>query len=148
MVRLDCGIKGLLLLAIAQAGWAGSFDKEYSDLHEFLISAIPKDGIPAMTNPLFMNAEEATYRDESDVGTQAYVADSDIVLGVFLEGQAKAYPLNLGWWHEIINDRIGDRFISVTYCPLTGTGLVFDTRDDEGGQIELGVSGWLFNTRV
>ena len=63
-------------------------------------------------------------------------------------GEAKAYPENLGWWHEIINDRIGDTFISVTLCPLTGTGLVFDAEGDAGEQIEFGVSGLLLNSNL
>jgi hypothetical protein len=69
------------------------------------------------------------------------------VLGVVHNGVARAYPLNLGWWHEVINDHIGDGFISVTYCPLTGTGLVFDANTDSG-QLELGVSGLLLNSNL
>ena len=147
-MRLADGIKGLLLLGIAQVGWAGVFDKEYSDIHDYIVSGGPKDVTPAVTNPLFISADAATYNDESDLGTQAYVAAGDMVLGVVSEGVAKAYPLSLGWWHEVINDQIGDRFIAVTYCPLTGTGLVFDTTDADSSRIELGVSGWLFNSNL
>ena len=65
-----------------------------------------------------------------------------------INGQAKAYPHNIGWWHEIVNDRVGGHPISVTFCPLTGTGLVFDARDKDGSHFELGVSGLLFNTNL
>ena len=67
---------------------------------------------------------------------------------MFVGGVAKAYPENLGWRHEIINDVIGGRPISVTFCPLTGTGLVFDAADEDGEQFELGVSGLLINSNL
>lgn len=75
-----------------------------------------------------------------------FVAEDDLVLGVVIDGIARAYPENIGWWHEIVNDQIGDHSISVTFCPLTGTGLVFEAAD--GGQLELGVSGNLFNNNL
>ena len=77
-----------------------------------------------------------------------YLRPDDLVLGVVINGEARAYPHNIGWWHEIVNDKIGGRAISVTFCPLTGTGLVFDATDAHGGQFQLGVSGLLFNTNL
>ena len=74
--------------------------------------------------------------------------EDDLVVGVVRNGVAKAYPENLGWWHEIINDEIGGEFITVTLCPLTGTPQVFDTTDEDGTQFELGVSGLLINTNL
>ena len=62
-----------------------------------------------------------------------YLRPDDLVLGVVINGEARAYPHNIGWWHEIVNDKIGGRAISVTFCPLTGTGLVFDATDAHGG---------------
>ncbi|MBI2505301.1 MAG: DUF3179 domain-containing protein [Candidatus Latescibacteria bacterium] len=107
-------------------------------LSSHLLSGGPgKDGIPAMTNPLFVGPPEVSY-----------VAEEDLVLGVVVDGEARAYPENLGWWHEIINDRIGDRSIAVTLCPLTGTGLVFNATDQDGSQIEFGVSGLLINSNL
>ena len=97
----------------------------------------PVDGIPAVTNPDFGPASEIDY-----------VAETDLVIGVARGGEVKAYPENLGWWHEIINDRIGDGFISVTLCPLTGTPQVFDATAEDGTQIEFGVSGLLINSNL
>ena len=77
-----------------------------------------------------------------------YLRPDDLVLGVVINGEARAYPHNIGWWHEIVNDKIGGRAISVTFCPLTGTGLVFDATDAYGGQFQLGVSGLLLNTNL
>jgi len=97
---------------------------------------VPRDGIPAVTNPSFVPASEAQ------------LGELDPVMGVFMEGVAKAYPEAIGWRHEIINDQIGKRFISVTLCPLTGTPQVFDATDEDGSQIEFGVSGLLINSNL
>ena len=108
--------------------------------NRFISGDVAKDGIPVLTDPLFVNpsAPEAEY-----------LLDKDIVIGVFLNGEAKAYPHNIGWWHEVLNDHIGSHPIVVTYCPLTGTGLVFDDQGDGGAsRIDLGVSGLLFNNNL
>ena len=55
--------------------------------------------------------------------------DDQLVLGLVVDGVARAYPHNLGWWHEIVNDEIAGHFVSVTFCPLTGTGLAFEVLD-------------------
>ena len=122
------------------SGLNPSFVGNFLDVNSFPLNLIlsggpPKDGIPALTNPTF--AADATY-----------LFDEDLVLGVVINGVARAYPHNIGWWHEIVNDEIGGEFISVTFCPLTGTGLVFDATDETGEQFELGVSGLLFNTNL
>ncbi|NKB66245.1 MAG: DUF3179 domain-containing protein [Candidatus Latescibacteria bacterium] len=115
----------------------------FLDIDEFPVSQIvsggvAKDGIPALTNPSFVSPSQVNYLNPDD-----------LVLGVTVNGEAKAYPHNIGWWHEIVNDRIGGLPISVTFCPLTGTGLVFNALDAETGrQIEFGVSGLLFNNNL
>lgn len=124
------------------AGINASLEGTFLDLDKFPYSAIvsggpPKDGIPALTNPSFVAASEVSYLNEDDM-----------VLGVVINGDARAYPHNIGWWHEIVNDKVGGYPISVTFCPLTGTGLVFDALDESGQQFELGVSGLLFNTNL
>jgi len=124
------------------SGLSPSFDGNYLDLDTFPYASIrsggpAKDGIPALTNP-----------PSVDPSGTAYLQGDDVVLGVVINGEAKAYPHNIGWWHEIVNDQVGDQPISVTFCPLTGTGLVFDARGEDGGQFELGVSGLLFNTNL
>jgi len=74
------------------------------------------DGIPAFTNPSFVGTD----------GVGSFLSDSDMVVGLEINGEARAYPHNILWWHEIINDQIGDKTVSITFCPLTGNGLVFD----------------------
>jgi len=73
------------------------------------------DGIPAITRP-----------DLVPVSAAGFLADDDLVLGVVYRGEARAYPENILWWHELINDEIGNKLFTISFCPLTGTGLVFD----------------------
>ncbi|HUE95300.1 MAG TPA: DUF3179 domain-containing (seleno)protein, partial [Longimicrobiaceae bacterium] len=96
-----------------------------------------KDGIPALTDPEMVAA--------GDPGTQ-YIRGSDRVIGVVLDGQALAVPHRIGWYHEIVNLNYRGRQIAITYCPLTGSSIVFD-RSPIGGA-ELGVSGLLYQTNL
>ena len=138
-MRTSLGFIGVVLLLAAGPGQAGFFDDfDITQLTNHLRSGgPPRDGIPAMTNPLAVDPDQVDY-----------VADGDLVLGVYLNGEAKAYPENLGWWHEIVNDEVGGQFVSVTLCPLTGTGQVFNATDGDGKQIEFGVSGLLINSNL
>lgn len=95
----------------------------------------PRDGIPAIDKPRFVEA------------ARAGLADADRILGIERNGIARAYPVRILNWHEIVNDRFGDEPIAVTYCPLCGTGIAFDAR--VGGQAaSIGVSGLLYNSDV
>ena len=99
-----------------------------------LLFSLPPDAIPALSLPAMVAA------DAVDAG---YLFDFDRVLGVVIDGEARAYPHNILWHHEIVTDVINDTRFSVTYCPLTGSGLVFSPFID-GAQLDLGVSGLLF----
>lgn len=95
----------------------------------------PKDGIPAIDQPKFVSA------------AQARLADTDRILGVTLNGIARAYPVRILNWHEVVNDRFGERAIAVNYCPLCGTGMAFEART--GAKVlSFGVSGLLYNSDV
>ena len=67
-----------------------------------------KDGIPAIDRPVFVSADLAG----------SFLQDADGVLGVVRGGAARAYPIRILNWHEIVNDRIGGEVVVVTYCPL------------------------------
>lgn len=108
-------------------------------MNRLISGGVAKDGIPALTDPGFVLAGSAD---------AAYLLDEDLVLGVFLNGIAKAYPHNIGWHHEIVNDVVSDRRLVVTLCPLTGTGMVFHGQGEGNGRLELGVSGLLFNNNL
>ena len=106
---------------------------------QILSGGVPKDGIPALTDPQFVDLTS------SDAN---YILDDDLVLGVVINGEAKAYPHNMGWWHEIVNDVVGGQPVVVSLCPLTGTGLVFNGQGGNGTRITCGVSGLLFNNNL
>jgi len=99
---------------------------------EIMHGGPPRDGIPALDAPKFVPAAHADY-----------LKADDRVLGVKLGGQAKAYPVAVLNWHEIVNDRTGGQRFVVTYCPLCGTGMVFAA--EGAGDASFGVSGLLYN---
>lgn len=112
------------------------FTKIAVDPGEIFSGGVPKDRIPALTDPAM-----------GPVAEKAELEDREPVMSVAIEGHpARAYPLRYLIWHEIVNDRIGDVPVAVTFCPLCNSGLVFDRRlpSVEGHiELEFGVSGML-----
>jgi len=94
------------------------------------------DCIPSIDDPNFQSAGKADW-----------LADEDLVIGVEMNGEARAYPLRILNVHEIVNDEIDGRPVAVTYCPLCRSGLVFDRRMN-GSTLEFGVSGKLLNANL
>ena len=127
----------LLLLVAIYPAEAGRYDDPSFLRNHLLSGGVAKDGIPALTNPTFV-APDAV----------GYLAEDDVVMGLVINGEPRAYPHNIGWWNEIINDRVGDQSVVVSLCPLTGTGQVFNATDGDGSQIEFGVSGLLINSNL
>jgi hypothetical protein len=72
--------------------------------------------------------------------------DDDRVVGMILDSGPVAIPLNIFWWHEIVNISQGSQRLVVTHCPLTGSSLAFD-RAAAGG-VEFGVSGLLYQNNL
>jgi len=105
-------------------------------LEEIRNGGPPKDGIPALTDPEVISASEVSY-----------LAPSDRILGLVMNGEARAYPLKILNWHEIVNDTLGGEPVLVSYCPLCGSGMVFDARIN-GERLNFGVSGRLYNSDV
>ncbi len=97
-----------------------------------------RNGIPALTDPVFVSANDPA---------AGYLLEDDIVLGIARNGEVKAYPNNIGLAHEIVNDLVGGEPVIVTLCPLTGTGMVFNG-ENSSGRIFVGVSGLLFNNNL
>ncbi|MBI4420336.1 MAG: DUF3179 domain-containing protein [Gemmatimonadetes bacterium] len=95
-----------------------------------------KDGIPALNRPGLVDADAASF-----------LRSEDRVLGMEMNGAARAYPLLVLWWHEAVNDTLGGTPVLVTYCPLTGSGLAFDPRID-GPPRSFGISGLLFENNM
>jgi hypothetical protein len=124
----------LVLLALpgAAAGKNG-FDLSDSAIPtgEIRLGGPARDGIPALFDPSVRPARDAPW------------ADDDLVLAIAHAGEARAYPVAILDWHELVNDTLGGDPVLVTYCPLCGTGLVFDRRID-GASRSFGVSGLLY----
>ncbi len=95
-----------------------------------------KDGIPALSNPNYLVVSKAKY-----------LHPGDRVIGVVFGKEARAYPLRILNFHEIVNDKIGETPFAVTYCPLCDSSVVFDRRTPVGVR-EFGVSGLLYNSNV
>lgn len=77
-------------------------------------------GIPSLDNPPMIAASEASY-----------LLDDDLVFGVEINGDVRAYPLRIMGWHEMFNDTIGGVPVALAYCTLCGAGILFET-DVEG----------------
>ncbi|WP_458186045.1 DUF3179 domain-containing protein [Haladaptatus sp. NG-WS-4] len=93
----------------------------------------PKDGIPSIDEPSFTNAKKANDRLSAD----------SVVFGIARDGDVKAYPQEILVWHEITNDTLDGKPVTVSYCPLTGTAMGF-----ERGETTFGVSGRLLNDNL
>lgn len=99
-----------------------------------------KDGIPALTNPQFVELSSA-----------GYINDGDLVIIYRSGGVVHFYPHKILDWHEIINDEFGGTAITVSYCPLTGTAIGLSRELNVDGEIKkttFGVSGLLYNTNL
>lgn len=103
---------------------------------EILHGGPPRDGIPALDAPRFVAA--AQMRE---------LRDDDRVLGLELHGEAKAYPVRILDYHELVNDRFGEQPVLISYCPLCGTGMAFES-SAAGRTLDFGVSGLLYNSDV
>jgi hypothetical protein len=99
-------------------GWSKTdFGKSRIGWQEILPGGPPKDGIPSIDKPLFKAAAE-----------DRELAASEPVIGLEISGDARAYPLRILIWHEIVNDMVGGMPVAVTYCPLCNSAVVFDRR--------------------
>ena len=106
-------------------------------LDEVFHGGVVKDGIPALTNPPLVAPDGA--------GVE-YLRPSDRLIGIQVGDEHIAVPHNLLWYHEVVNFDFADLKLAVTYCPLTGSSLVFDRRAVDGA--ELGVSGLIYRNNL
>ncbi len=96
----------------------------------------PKDGIPSIDEPRFLEPESVDF-----------LAPEDRVMGMTLNGVAKAYPIKILNYHEVVNDDFDGEDVVVSFCPLCGTGMAFSAGVD-GRSTSFGVSGLLYNSDV
>ncbi len=117
-----------------RAGWKTDFARTAVPWKEILSGGPPKDGIPAIDKPQFLPLDQV--KDLKDVEPMITIA---------IGGKARAYPIRILMWHEIVNDTLAGRPISVTYCPLCNAALVFD-RNVNGRILDFGTTGKLRNS--
>ncbi len=113
-------------------GFDTNLEKRSIDLNELIDGGPGKDGIPSIDNPKFVSQEEASQ----------WLQGQEPVISLEVNGEARAYPIQILMWHEIANDELGGVPVSVTFCPLCYSAIVFDRRHD-GEVLEFGVSGFL-----
>jgi len=70
-----------------------------------IVSSVPRDIISALSDPTFLSADQA----------RGLLKDSDRVLGVSWNGEAKAYPVGILNWHELVNDAVAGRPVLVSW---------------------------------
>ena len=110
------------------------FTKTSIDFDEIMSGGPPKDGIPSIDAPQFVSVAEA-----------GELAATEPVIGLVVAGDARAYPLRILIWHEIVNDTVGGVPVTVTYCPLCNSAVVYDRRV-AGEATEFGTTGKLRNS--
>ena len=121
------------------AAWASEwpktdFNKRSVDLSEIISGGPPKDGIPSIDDPKFLPISQITN-----------MSDTEPVIGLIINGDARAYPLSVLTWHEIVNDTVGGVPVTITYCPLCNSSVVFERRV-KGKVLDFGTTGKLRNS--
>jgi hypothetical protein len=104
-------------------------------LEEVVFGGVPVEGIPALDRPAHVAVAEATY-----------LGDSERVFGVSVGGERRAYPLRILDWHEMVNDIVGEEPVTLSYCTLCGSGVLYSTRTPAGEAYTFGTSGLLYRS--
>jgi hypothetical protein len=107
-------------------------------LDQIVSGGPPPDGIPSIDNPKFISIQEA----------EEFLKGSDLIVGLNINGDTRAYPLQILVWHEIVNDIVGNTPVAVTYCPLCFTNQVFNRAMNDGQILEFGTSGKLYDSNL
>lgn len=102
---------------------------------EIVWGGVRRDGIPALEEPATVPANEATF-----------MRAEEPVYGVVLGGEARAYPVRILSWHEMTNDTVGGEPITLSFCTLCGTAIVYSGKKPGGGRREFGTSGLLYRS--
>ena len=120
---------------ISTRGWTTDFSLHSVPYSESISGGPPRDGIPPIDNPKFTTFEDA----------DTWLGGQEPVIALELNGDARACPLQILTWHEIVNDVVGGVPVAVTFCPLCNSAIVFDRRLD-GVIYDFGTSGKLRNS--
>lgn len=115
--------------------WATDWSLRTISLEELFSGGPPRDGIPPIDEPSFISIADAAQE----------VAEAEPIVLYEHEGDARAYPLAILIWHEIVNDTVGGQPVSITFCPLCNTAIAFD-RNFGDQVLDFGTSGLLRNS--
>lgn len=111
-------------------------DKMKIRLEEISWGGVVKDGIPSLDNPTLISAAQADY-----------MKDDDLVFGIEINGDVRAYPLRIMGWHEMFNEVIGGVPVALAYCTLCGSGILFETQvAGRRKPLVFGSSGFLYRS--
>ena len=116
----------------ATIGWNTDWSKHSIEYHDLLSGGPPRDGIPPIDQPKFI---------ENQLAAQ-WLKPNDPVIALEINGDARAYPLQILTWHEIVNDVVGEIPVTITFCPLCNSAIVFK-RNHQGITYDFGTSGLL-----
>ena len=116
----------------AEREFSTDFSKHSIPYDEILSGGPGKNGIPAIDDPQFISIDEA----------DAWLQPQEPVIFVQVDDDARAYPIQILIWHEIVNDTVGDTPLAVTFCPLCNTGIAFE-RTVNGRVLDFGTTGRL-----
>ena len=116
-------------------GWKTDFSLHTVPFDEIFSGGVGRDGIPPIDEPKF------TSQDDAD----RWLDELEPVISFQVNGEAKAYPLQILTWHEVVNDFVGGEPVVVTFCPLCNTAIAFE-RTVDGVVHTFGVSGNLRNS--
>ncbi len=112
--------------------WKTKIENRSVELSEIISGGPPKDGIPALNAPKIVSIKNA----------EKWLKPNEPVISLKIGRFARAYPLQILIWHEIVNDEIGGQPVAVTFCPLCYTAIALDRKLD-GKIYNFGVSGML-----
>lgn len=162
-VLVVTGIVCLAMIGWAFASWLSARGTRIGDGttlasygYDLSTTLVPRDElIPAgiSKNREIRAIENAAHYSLAEVDRQTaeergkYLVSSDRVIGVALNGEVRAYPLNILFVHEIVNDELGGVPIVITYNPLADSSVVFD-RQVNGETLTFGVSGLVYNSNL
>ena len=119
---------------------ATDFSKHTVEFSEIRSGGPPKDGIPAIDAPRFEQLDAGRAG-----GWAKTIGDNEPVISLVIAGDARAYPVRILIWHEIVNDTVGGIPVVITYCPLCNSGLVFE-RALADRVLDFGTTGKLRNS--
>src|SRR5882672_5158496 len=111
----------------ATIDYTTDFSKHSVPYRDIISIGIPKDGIPAISNPRFIGVPEAS----------RWLVDNEPVIFVEVGDDERAYPVQILTWHEVVNDTVGGVPVLITFCPLCNSAIAFE-RTLEGQVLEFG----------